>query len=138
MPLMHVCLLSVVFAAVALSPAGVRPLHGQALRIRAAGYDLSGPVTAEVAANKSTTADLKLQKAPDLASQLTNADWFASFPGTDAQKGSIRGCTHCHTLERIVRTTYDADKMVSAIERMSTYPQLSFPMWQQTSQPETA
>ena len=77
---------------------------------------------------KTTTLDLKLQKTRDLASQLTNADWFASFPGTDAQKASIRGCTHCHTLERIVRTHYDADRMMTVIERMSTYPQLSFPL----------
>ena len=35
---------------------------------------------------KTATVDLKLQKTRDLASQLTNADWFASFPGTEAQK----------------------------------------------------
>jgi virginiamycin B lyase len=101
-----------------------------ALRVRAAGYDLvgtAGAVTIRVT-GKTTTADLKLQKTKDLAAQLTNADWFASFPGTDAQKASIRGCTHCHTLERIVRTSYDADKMFAAIERMATYPQLSFPL----------
>jgi imidazolonepropionase-like amidohydrolase/streptogramin lyase len=114
-----------------------------ALRIRAAGYDLdavrgvrlqpdSSAATVDIAAGRQTTADLTLQKTRDLASQLTNADWFASFPGTDAQKGSIRGCTHCHTLERIARTTYDTDKMIAVIERMSTYPQLSFPMKIQT------
>jgi streptogramin lyase len=103
-----------------------------ALRVRAVGYDLDSAATADVAvdvtAHKTTTTDLKLVGARDLASQLSNAEWFASFPGTDAQKSSIRGCTHCHTLERIVRTSYDADRMVSAIERMSTYPQLSFPL----------
>jgi streptogramin lyase/alpha-beta hydrolase superfamily lysophospholipase len=99
-----------------------------AVRIRAVGYDLESAVTAEVDAQKTTTTDLKLQKARDLASQLSNAEWLASFPGTEAQKTSIRPCTHCHTLERIVRTRYDADRMVSAIERMSTYPQLSFPL----------
>ncbi len=107
-----------------------------ALRVRAVGYDLESAATADVAADittdvtthKTTTTDLKLRKARDLAAQLSNAEWFASFPGTDAQKSSIRGCTHCHTLERIVRTSYDADRMVSAIERMSTYPQLSFPL----------
>jgi streptogramin lyase len=100
------------------------------LRVRAAGYDLVAPpggVTVRLT-GKPTTLDLKLQKAKDLAAQLTNADWFASFPGTDAQKASIRGCTHCHTMERIVRTNYDADRMVAVIERMSTYPQLSFPL----------
>src|SRR5689334_16694086 len=102
-----------------------------ALRIRAAGYDLvSTPAVASIriAARKTATADLKLQKTRDLAAQLTNADWFASFPGTEAEKNSIRGCTHCHTLERIVRTNYDVDRLVAVIERMSTYPQLSFPM----------
>jgi imidazolonepropionase-like amidohydrolase/streptogramin lyase len=98
------------------------------LRIRAVGYDLAGAATATVAANATATVDLKLQKTRDLAAQLTNAEWFASFPGTDAQKGSIRGCTHCHTLERVVRTKYDIDRMTAVIERMSTYPQLSFPL----------
>jgi streptogramin lyase len=98
-----------------------------ALRVRAAGYDLTRATTATVAPQKTSTLDLQLQNTPDLASQLTNADWFASFPGTDAQKASIRGCTHCHTLERIARSRYGVDQMVNVIERMSTYPQLSFP-----------
>jgi hypothetical protein len=98
-----------------------------ALRIRAAGYDLDHAATATVGSQRTTTLDLKLRQTRDLASQLTNADWFASFPGTEAEKASIRGCTHCHTLERIVRTHYDADRMMAVIERMSTYPQLSFP-----------
>jgi streptogramin lyase len=99
-----------------------------AVRIRATGWDLDGAGTVDVAAGRTATLDLKLQKARDLASQLTNAEWFASFPGTDAQKASVRGCTHCHTLERIARTKYTADQLVKVIERMSTYPQLSFPM----------
>ena len=73
-----------------------------AVSIRAAGYDLERAATANVTRQKTAALDLKLQKTRDLAAQLTNADWFASFTGTEAQKGSIRGCTHCHTLERIV------------------------------------
>jgi imidazolonepropionase-like amidohydrolase/streptogramin lyase len=99
-----------------------------ALRIKATGYDLDTPPAPTVAAAKTTTADLRLRKARDVAAQLSNAEWLASFPGTDDQKSSIRGCTHCHTLERIARTKYTADQMVAVIERMSTYPQLSFPM----------
>ena len=99
-----------------------------ALRIRAAGYDLEGTSSATVKPAAIATVDLKLRKTADLAAQLTNADWFASFPGTDAQKASIRGCTHCHTLERVVRSRYDAERMMAVIERMSTYPQLSFPL----------
>jgi len=97
------------------------------LRIRAAGYDLATAPAATISAQKTTTVDLTLQKTRDLAAQLTNAEWFASFPGTDAQKSSIRGCTHCHTLERIVRSRHDVEQMMAVIERMSTYPQLSFP-----------
>ena len=63
-----------------------------ALSIRAVGYELDGGATASITA-KTATVDLRLKKTRDLASQLTNAEWFASFPGTDAQKASIRGCT---------------------------------------------
>jgi streptogramin lyase len=99
-----------------------------ALRIKAAGYDLETPRTVQVTDRADAAADLRLQKTHDLAAQLSNAEWLASFPGTEQQKASIRACTHCHTLERVVRTRYDADKFASVIERMSTYPQLSFPL----------
>ena len=103
--------------------------HGAyTLRIRATGYDLDDAVAINLVSGKATTADLTLRKARDLASQLSNAEWLASASGTDAQKASIRPCTHCHTLERVLRTRYDADQWVSVIERMSTYPQLSFPL----------
>src|SRR5206468_10900770 len=47
-----------------------------ALRIRAAGFELEGPDSVEVAAHKTIAADLKLRKARDLASQLSNAEWI--------------------------------------------------------------
>jgi len=95
------------------------------------GYDLEGPGAVETPADKTVTADLKLSKAKDPASQLSNADWFASLPGTEQQKASVRNCTHCHTLERVARSHYDAHGFVPVIERMSTYPQLSFPLMPQ-------
>ena len=98
------------------------------LRIRAVGYDFDGPREVDVTKNSTATADLKLTKTRDLAAQLSNSEWLLSFPGTEQQKASIRRCTHCHTLERIARSRYDVDKLTSVIERMSTYPQLSFPM----------
>ena len=98
------------------------------LRIRAVGYDLDNPREIEVKDGRAATADLKLTKARDIASQLSNSEWLLSFPGTEQQKASIRNCTHCHTLERIARSHYDVDKLTSVIQRMSTYPQLSFPM----------
>jgi hypothetical protein len=104
----------------------VQPGH-YALRIRAVGYDLEGPKEVDVTAGQTTTADLKLTKTRDLAAQLSNAEWLSSFPGTEQEKASIRACTHCHTLERVARSKYDVEKLTSVIERMSTYPQLSFP-----------
>jgi streptogramin lyase len=97
------------------------------LRIRAVGYDLEGAGAVDIVADRATTADLKLIKARDIASQLSNTEWLQSFPGTELEKASIRACTHCHTLERVTRSKYDVEKLTSVIERMSTYPQLSFP-----------
>ena len=99
-----------------------------ALRIRAAGYDLEGPDTVDVVAHQETKADLTVRKAQDLASQLSNADWIDSVPGTPQEKAILRPCSHCHTLERIVRSRHDVEGFVSVIQRMSTYPQLSFPL----------
>ena len=56
------------------------------LRIRAVGYDLDGLGTVEIAPQKKATADLKPCQTKDLASQLTNAEWILSVPGTEEQK----------------------------------------------------
>ena len=98
-----------------------------ALGIRAVGYDLEGAGTVDVVARQTTTADLKLRKTHDLAAQLSNAEWIDSVPGTVAEKAILRPCSHCHTLERILRSRHNVDQMVAVIERMATYPQLSFP-----------
>jgi streptogramin lyase len=98
------------------------------LRIRAVGYELEAPHTIDVVQGKPAKEDLRLISAHELAAQLSNSEWLMSFPGTDQVKSSIRACTHCHTLERVARSRYDVDKLTSVIERMSTYPQLSFPL----------
>jgi len=98
------------------------------LRIRAVGYDFDSPSEITIPAGQSVTVDLKLSKSRNLGGQLSNAEWLSSFPGSEQQKASIRACTHCHTLERVTRSRYDTDKLTSVVERMSTYPQLSFPL----------
>lgn len=99
-----------------------------ALRIRATGYELDGAGTVTIAVGQTATADLKLRPADDVAAQLSNTEWLMSIPGTDAQKGSIRGCAHCHTLERVMRSRHDADAWMAVLERMGTYPPLAFPL----------
>jgi virginiamycin B lyase len=98
------------------------------LRIRAAGYELDNVGPVEVAADKTATSDLTLHKTADLASQLTNAEWLASMPGTDAQKGQLLNCVGCHTLERPLRSTYSADDFMTIIlPRMQGYVNQSIP-----------
>jgi streptogramin lyase len=91
------------------------------LAIRAVGYELEGPRTVEVAAGKATTADLKLRATRNLPKQLTNAEWLASFPGTDKQKKALLNCISCHDLDRIVNSPYTADQFVQVFERMTGY-----------------
>lgn len=98
------------------------------LSVRAEGYDLDGPSTIQIPAQKTATANLKLAKTNDLAAQLTNTEWIMSFPGTEKQKESVRFCTHCHTLERIVRSHYDAAQFMQVIQRMTHYTPESFPL----------
>ena len=106
-----------------------------ALKIRAGGYDLDSPSYVDLAAGKNATIDIKLRKTSNPAAQLSNAEWLMSFPGTPEQKASVQGCTHCHTLERIVRSHHDADEFMSVLERMSHHTPESFPLLVQPDGP---
>ena len=98
------------------------------ISIRAIGYDLDGRATADVAAQKTATTDLKLRKTADLAAQMSNSEWLNSMPGTPQQKYFMLGCVGCHSLERIVRSKYDADGFLSTVQRMSTYANQTTPL----------
>ncbi len=74
-------------------------------RIRAVGYDLDNGNAVEVAAQQTTTHDIKLRKTEDLAAQLSNGEWINSIPGNDPRKGMALNCVGCHTLERVMRST---------------------------------
>jgi virginiamycin B lyase len=97
-----------------------------ALSIKAAGYDLDGPKSATLAAGKPATIDMKLVKTKNLAAQLSNLEWMLSVPGTDAEKRALTGCTNCHTVERILTSTYNAEQMLEVIKRMAQYSNNSF------------
>ena len=98
-----------------------------ALNIRAIGYDLDGPRSADVAAGRMATEDLRLRKTDDLASQLSNAEWLMSMPGTDEQKLDLIHCTSCHTLERIVKSRHDTEGFIQVMARMASYAPGSSP-----------
>ena len=95
--------------------------------IRAVGYDIDSSPKAIVESEKTTTTDIKLKKTKNLASQLTNAEWMMSFPGTEEQKSALLNCTGCHTLERIARSTHDSDEWTQVISRMMGYGAVSQP-----------
>src|SRR5580693_6331465 len=88
-----------------------------ALSIRAAGYDLQGPQSVTIAADKSAAIDVKLVKTKNLSAQLTNLEWMLSAPGGDDQRRALTGCTNCHSVERILNSTYTADQLVDVMKR---------------------
>jgi virginiamycin B lyase len=98
------------------------------LAIRSVGYDLDGTGTAEVTVQKPTTVNLKLRKTKSLSAQLSNAEWLMSIPGTDEQKAYLLNCVGCHTLQRVVRSTHDANEFTQVIWRMMNYAQVSQPI----------
>jgi virginiamycin B lyase len=98
------------------------------ISIRAAGYDIDAPTKAAVESEKTTTTDIKLKKTRNLASELTNAEWTMSVPGTPEQKAMLLNCTGCHTLERVVRSTHDSDEWTHVITRMMGYGAVSQPV----------
>src|SRR6204780_3117734 len=107
------------------------------LRIRATGYELDKSDPVAIAADKTATADLALHKAADIASQLSNAEWLASLPGTDAQKGQLLNCVGCHTLARPLNSKYTADEFLTMIlPRMQGYVNQSMPLHPQLRRAE--
>jgi len=98
------------------------------IAIRAIGYELGGPTTANVIAEQTAKVDLKLKKTGDLASQLSNAEWMMSIPGTEEQKAMLLDCMGCHTLERVVRSAHDVNEWMQVVSRMKGYGAVSQPI----------
>jgi streptogramin lyase len=98
------------------------------LKARAVGYDLNGANTADVAAGKAATSQLKLTKTKNLSAQLNNAEWLLSMPGTEEQKKFLLGCNGCHTYQRIVNSSYDAQGFLQIFQRMGSYYPGSTPL----------
>src|SRR5258708_6726543 len=98
------------------------------ISVRAVGYDINSPTKAIVESEKTATSDIKLKKTKNLASQLTNAEWMMSIPGTEEQKAMLLNCTGCHTIERIMRSAHDSDDWTQVITRMIRYGAVSQPI----------
>jgi len=109
-------------------PAAKLPPDAYDLQIRAVGYDLAAPSSATVARGTTASADLTLRKVPDIALQLSDGEWIASMPGTPAQKTMLSQCNSCHSIQRIVYSTYSSEEFASIIPRMNTYVNQSTPV----------
>ncbi|HEY7302020.1 MAG TPA: hypothetical protein VH684_29355, partial [Xanthobacteraceae bacterium] len=101
------------------------PGHYQ-IAIRAVGYDLDARAGADVTADNTAVADLKLKKTRNLAAQLTNADWMASLPESP-QRRLVENCTTCHTLQRVVDSLHTTDEFMALVPRMMRYGAMSRP-----------
>ena len=102
-------------------PASRLPDGDYLLRIRAVGYELVGPRGIDVRSGVTSNAIIKLKETKDLASQLTNAEWLASMPGSDEQKKFLLSCNSCHSYQPIVNSTHDANEFLQVFDRMSGY-----------------
>src|SRR5205814_6638249 len=98
------------------------------LKARAAGYELDGARAVDVASGREAKAEIKLKKVKNLSAHLTNAEWLMSMPGTDEQKRFLLNCNGCHTLERIMKSTHDADGFMQIFQRMAGYYPGSTPL----------
>ena len=107
-------------------PAGRLGGGDYSLSVRAAGYVLQGPKSVSLSVDKPTTIDMKLGQTRNLSAQLTNQEWMMSVPGTDDQKRFLTNCTNCHTVQRIMESSYNPDEFMDVIKRMAQYSNNSF------------
>ncbi len=102
-----------------------------AVTTRAVKYVLADRGTSvEIAANGTARLDLTLRDSNplELALQLTDPEWFASYPLDDRTKWELfRDCSRCHTMRRASMSTYDAEELAWVMQRM-VYSAGSSPM----------
>jgi len=99
-----------------------------ALRMRAVGYEMDELGPLEITGEKTAQLDLKLHKTHDLSAQLSNGEWITSMPGSHEQKNMFMSCVSCHSLERVVKSRYNANEWPLILKRMAGYAPGSTPL----------
>lgn len=97
------------------------------IAIRAVGYELPKPATADVPQGSAGKLNIRLQRTGNLEAQLSNGEWLMSMPGADKDKQFLDACAGCHTYQRIVNSTHTAEEFVAIFKRMATYSPGSMP-----------
>ena len=96
------------------------------LSIRAIGYEAANPNLGATVDKGTTEVAIMLKQTQDLASQLTDAEWFMSIPGTHEQKVALyKSCVLCHTLTPVMKSQYDAAGWMATLVRMRNWSNLS-------------
>ena len=96
------------------------------LSIRATGYEMENPKQTVTIGNGKNQADIRLENTRDLASQLTDAEWLASMPGSQGKKELIyENCVLCHTLTPVMKSTYDVAGWKTTFHRMWNWASVS-------------
>lgn len=102
-----------------------------AISVRAVKYmPIELGATADIDSNATAHLDLVLRDSNplELALQLTDPEWLASYPLDDRTKWELfRDCSRCHTLRRPSMSTYDAEELSWVLMRM-VYSAGSTPM----------
>ena len=103
--------------------------------IRAVKFVLPQPAAADVSAAAPVRLDLALKPANvlELAHQLTDPEWLASYPLDEETKyTAFRDCSRCHSMLRASMSTYTAEQLAWVMKRM-VYSAGSSPMTSHTS-----
>jgi len=102
-------------------PVSKLPDGDYGLKIRAIGYEILGPTGIDVRSGVTANAIIKVRPTKDLSSQLTNAEWLASMPGSEQQKKFLLSCNSCHSYQPVVNSTHDASEFLQVFDRMAGY-----------------
>ena len=111
--------------------------------VRAVGYVLPGSVAkmpVSVTAESAARLDLNLRRSNvlELALQLTDPEWFSSYPLDDKTKYDLlKDCSRCHSMQRASMSTYNAQQLAWVMKRM-VYSAGSTPMTFQLPPEQTA
>ena len=98
------------------------------ITMRAIGYELGAPASVRLSGGAPSNADLALTRVRDLSTQLSNAEWMMSMPGTDQEKRVLLNCITCHTLELVARSRHTAAEFPKVLARMASYVNQSSPL----------
>ncbi len=104
------------------------PAGNYTITIRATGFELERPIKVQVSDKSTAIQNISLKTVKDIATQMTNAEWMASMPGSEREKKTLLTCVTCHTLERVVNSKYSSEEFLKIVlPRMQGYVNQSMP-----------